>query len=75
MIQFVSCLSKQDFEFVFILTSNVKTKRVRCRVAPTGSHSVTGVKQPRAGLVLGWVIGENVRQAQRLKLTLNAMGA
>ena len=49
--------------------------RSQCRVAPTSSHWITGVKQPRAGLVLGWVTSEYVRQAQRLKLTPNAVDA
>ena len=47
----------------------------QCRIAPTSSHTITGVKQPRAGLVLGWVTSENVRQAQMLILTPNAVGA
>ena len=48
---------------------------VQCRVAPSSSHSVSGVKQPRTGLVLGWVISESLRQTHRLKLTLNEVGA
>ena len=36
----------------------------QCRVTPTSSYSITGVKQPRVGLVLGRVTSENVRQAQ-----------
>ena len=47
----------------------------QCRVAPTSSLSITGVKHPRAGLVLRWVTSENMRQAQRLIVTPNAVGA
>ena len=35
-----------------------------CRVAPTSSHCITGVKQPRAGLVLGWATSETSREVK-----------
>ena len=38
--------------------------RSQCRVAPTSSHLITGVEQPRAGLVLGWVTSGYARQAE-----------
>ena len=47
----------------------------QCRVTPPSSHSNTGVKQSRAGLVLGWVISEHVSRSQRVKLIPNAVGA
>ena len=34
----------------------------QCKITPSSSQKITGVKQPRAGLLLEWVTCENVRQ-------------
>ena len=69
----------EDSSFVQIITKQQRNHS--CNTIFHGSQCqvrarwITGVKQPWAGLVLGWVTSEYMRHAHRLKLTRNAVDA